>query len=182
MKRTAIPTASRTPLPRIIKRTTKTKKPLSDLFKEENILTTNLNPFPDVPSSHVFAKSSRVQHIPHTQLSAYPLCCGAQIISGYPYVTTYTYDNQRALPTVKSCQELLRKDLAVHVVSASRNNAGMVVTIINHTQRDQYDYGKVLEEFGFRAVAAASNPVHVNQTRIFMYTLDLGAKKVEHKT
>jgi hypothetical protein len=88
---------------------------------------------------------------------AFPSCCGASIIHGfYGTPTEFT------------------KDLLVAEARAAKEKRGLVTLIVNDRQLGIY--AKVLKEKGWQHVFTTSNPNHQDETILYLYVKNIGAR------
>jgi hypothetical protein len=101
-------------------------------------------------------------HTPYCNITEYPYCCGIKIINrlGTDLAT-------------------FKKDIPLMVRRGS--SVGILTVAINQNQVG-LGFDKVLERYGFRRVAMASNPVHGDETVVSLYVREVGAKSYDVET
>ena len=96
--------------------------------------------------------------------TSYPTCCGAQIVHSFGQLAAMTPKQQVAA-------------LAAQVHYAEKSRVGMLIAIINYTQKPLI--GKAFDECGFKLVSCTSNPNHSDTTTIYLYVKLIGNKDLD---
>lgn len=98
------------------------------------------------------------------RIENFPMCCGAGIAHSFMYSNNFTA-NQK----IQALAEIERR------FRSQFRGIGML--IVNDEQLPVWQ--KSLLEQGWQCVTASSNPVHSNQTIVYLFTKTFGAKTVE---
>lgn len=90
----------------------------------------------------------------YLHIFGFPMCCGAQIITGF-----YNQDYH------------IVEEVAAAKRNAVQAKAGLILAILNN---DQMKHKGLLEHQGFVQVASSGNPVHSNNTVINLFVCAIG--------
>lgn len=135
--------------------------------KEVGLVTPTSVPSP-VPKDFVFLSEVKTEDysgmLSKMANTSYPTCCGAQIVHSFGQLSSMQHKQQIAA-------------LAAQVRYAEKSRVGMLIAIINYTQKPVM--GKAFDECGFKLVSCTSNPNHSDATTIYLYVKLIGNKDLD---